>query len=1349
MDILDNDDLEELDADEFDIPEVETPTLESILNESDDDDDPLISLDDVTDQGLNPSDNDPSTLVSPAKNRTLPELNVLKNWETTSIASTDSKKKREIDADQHGSVLSLTKEQGLSRQMLDAMERVNAGRPTTLAASSMFAVGTARGLVLLFDASQAMKFCLGSTKIGSKYGSVTALTFNSDSTRILVGYAKGEILMYDITSGKLLRTITDAHPPGSAVLHVKFTDDPTLAVCNDSGGSVFELNFRRVMGVRSCESRCLFSGSRGEVCAIETLHLGKNVADHPFRDRHLLAMGTLSKVLVVTLRPQIKILFSHKLAINPTCVPLLAWQLSVIRLDGNFSVDVILMFARGDVIYFFQVKSQSWDVFNFVHLRTMNLTYKLINTCWLNHRTVLLLDIRERAHVVDVDSQTNLETKPLDHINLVYNSATFKSIATGGNVSQALAMIGEHACYQSMIPFNKGVAFLGIEAVFTSTINTWRERINIALRSGHQQALKLALTFYDGSAKAIVGLPADPNERKRVISDVMLDILVEYVDLAMTKLCPDSGKLQVLINFYRNVVPICVDHCLRLNRVDVLFGRIYERFRPDCIAHGAFLECLEPYILKDKLKEISPVVMKDFIEHFQAKHMLSNVENCLLHLDMRSLDLNQVMHMCWAHGLYDAIISIHNRGMKDFIGPLCELLVLLQSALDTGIPLSDKITTLGNKLLVYVSCCLAGLAYPHGIMDQETSKRVKQQMFSCLVQPHLNEKNMRGLYPIINILLRFSTKEFLNVLSLSFSEPDFQDSEGIKVQNFVDVLLQVMLENEGFKPDQVGSLFTFLARQSARQGARLQLNETLKNQVVEFLTTPGDQATDHEERQQALVDLLQCGILAHSDNSRLITLAERASFYRVLRFLNSQRRRYDLVFLAHLRDPAQKDHVFTFIRDVLGSSAYSDVEKQKTKDTVLEHIKDLISLNGKQAASLVTTVLQGSIQTIAAKLHDEPFILFTFLQGLFSSEKQDVNDFITDSYFGDDDTHTSQPSDPDTCELYLSLMCQFDRDQVLTFIQDCDVMRRHRALEIVRRHRVDDATAYLLEESGDITGAFNILLAMTRDKMKLLDAEEETMALEEEVMSAVGDVVRLCQRNSSKLLEKQREKFWFSLLDVVLQSLHGARNADDVIAKRLARYVLTSMIGHMTLPAVLQKIIQDPAYKGGKFAEIKDLLLGMLETYRYESTLLGTTLNLLARARHETLVNLRRNVTRGVAPRSQFCTLCRRSILHLLGSERQNLVVFSCGTVYHEACIRLELNPGSNPHHDRDHKCYETSLKRSEYQEGLLASMAACLRKEDKPQDRARDRNRSSGFRPPFDPKNFSLKTKHPPLKFN
>ena len=35
----------------------------------------------------------------------------------------------------------------------------------------------------------------------------------------------GHVVEYDMTSGKILRTLDDAHPLGSAVTHVRFTDD--------------------------------------------------------------------------------------------------------------------------------------------------------------------------------------------------------------------------------------------------------------------------------------------------------------------------------------------------------------------------------------------------------------------------------------------------------------------------------------------------------------------------------------------------------------------------------------------------------------------------------------------------------------------------------------------------------------------------------------------------------------------------------------------------------------------------------------------------------------------------------------------------------------------------------------------------------------------------------------------------------------------------------------------------------------------------------------------------------------------------------------------------------------------
>lgn len=53
---------------------------------------------------------------------------------------------------------------------------------------------------------------------------------------------------------------------------------------------------RRVMGVRTCESRCLFSGSKGEVCCIEPLHAKVDLRDHPITQYSLLAMASLTKV---------------------------------------------------------------------------------------------------------------------------------------------------------------------------------------------------------------------------------------------------------------------------------------------------------------------------------------------------------------------------------------------------------------------------------------------------------------------------------------------------------------------------------------------------------------------------------------------------------------------------------------------------------------------------------------------------------------------------------------------------------------------------------------------------------------------------------------------------------------------------------------------------------------------------------------------------------------------------------------------------------------------------------------------------------------------------------------------
>jgi len=55
--------------------------------------------------------------------------------------------------------------------------------------------------------------------------------------------------------------------------------------------------------------------------------------------------------------------------------------------------------------------------------------------------------------------------------------------------------------------------------------------------------------------------------------------------------------------------------------------------------------------------------------------------------------------------------------------------------------------------------------------------------------------------------------------------------------------------------------------------------------------------------------------------------------------------------------------------------------------------------------------------------------------------------------------------------------------------------------------------------------------------------------------------------------------------------------------RELTRNLVNSMMGSVSLPAILSKVLSDKTL-AGSFGQIKDLILGMLETYTYEMTLL-------------------------------------------------------------------------------------------------------------------------------------------------
>ena len=121
--------------------------------------------------------------------------------------------------------------------------------------------------------------------------------------------------------------------------------------------------------------------------------------------------------------------------------------------------------------------------------------------------------------------------------------------------------------------------------------------------------------------------------------------------------------------------------------------------------------------------------------------------------------------------------------------------VKLITTLDNILKIFFSEIKLGNKLLVYISCCLAGRAYPYGDIANEQVARVKHEVQACLETLHSKKaKDDELAYPHLRTLLSFDTQGLLNVLSMAFEEPEFNTDLGrLHKQRLVKILLDIMV----------------------------------------------------------------------------------------------------------------------------------------------------------------------------------------------------------------------------------------------------------------------------------------------------------------------------------------------------------------------------------------------------------------------------------------------------------------------------------------------------------------------------------------------------------------------------
>ena len=622
---------------------------------------------------------------------------------------------------------------------------------------------------------------------------------------------------------------------------------------------------------------------------------------------------------------------------------------------------------------------------------------------------------------------------------------------------------------------------------------------------------------------------------------------------------------------------------MSLKKKDLLFGNVWQTFLIDPFAKAKFLESLETYILSDQLRNIPVEITQEFVNHYETVKKYESLEACITHMTLTSLDLHQVMSLCWLYGLYDAIIYIYNNGMLDYVTPTEELMSQLTNAMNSSESLSQQQVDLGNKILVYISCCLAGRAYPYGDIEKSQVPKVKYDVYTCLTTLHTKKALDDELtYPYLRTLLIFDTQGLLNVISIAFDEPEFNTEMGrCQKQRLVDILLQIMVQGEGYSPTQVGCLFTFLARQIVRgdQGS-LNVSRDLFEQVLAVLTGTDDN-THKEERQQALLDMLNAGGIQYFDREKLIFQAEQVKFFRILEMLYEEGKEYDKVLRCLLDDrDGRQEEALAFVQKVLMDDHYDEVAKGQVEKAVLKYIEELINLTPKKASMVIFFHMYSYIPLVINKLQTKPKVLYNFLKHSLECKDQGSQP-STPVHNANKADYVDPLTSSDTLEQYLDLMCKWEPQIVPSYLkQKLASFSVGKALKICKEHSLVEAQAFLLEKDDRQIEAFELLKTQVNDNLSSVGQEKDSaakVALEwNQVNTSVMLCVQLCQRSGSKLQEDEIEGLWFSLLDSLLQSQRSKVDIGESLdgIKSVVNHVVNSAIGYVPLRKIIEKILQ-------------------------------------------------------------------------------------------------------------------------------------------------------------------------------
>lgn len=487
----------------------------------------------------------------------------------------------------------------------------------------------------------------------------------------------------------------------------------------------------------------------------------------------------------------------------------------------------------------------------------------------------------------------------------------------------------------------------------------------------------------------------------------------------------------------------------------------------------------------------------------------------------------------------------------------------------------------------------------------------------------MNASDNEPAYPYLRALLKFDTRETLNVLSLAFMEQEFNTELGLSQrQRIINILLEII--NVGDDTHQFGILCNFISQQIITQN--LPDSASFLTQIINYITSEESvcQTTSrqHLEKEQTFMNLMEANALSTRFTFEdLLEIAMRTKCFVVARYILEKLRRYDKMIECYVLNN-DSHQLFRYIMD------YKNVDERKIYQQILEHFQALLEMDCEKISKLIIEYYPICIPQFLSLVENNSKLNYALLNRLITTESVDL----------------------EICEYdkYLTLLLQYNPENVLDFLQNpSHNYKVDHALALCEEKSLTCAIIYLYEKKGDYKKAFTLSMELLKEAPESL---AETQALR---------LCSLCSRISN--IVSDSEAFWFELIETVL-----SRSYLSPIVKQ----VLHLSSSYVDLTKLVQLIMSSDGEENN-FGDIKHILIDMLTNFEYESLMLKTTQNIFGRDLHRKLLKEKQLAEAGIYGKSLKCFLCKRRLTDNFMNEDDQVIILSiCGHSIHNSCFQ-------------------------------------------------------------------------------